>query len=54
MKDTATTIIELYNEWRGDRDEEWAYDQIHEFFEGVLSRGSLTKIIELLKSEASL
>ncbi len=41
-------ILEKYKKWRGDEDDSWNYDMIHEFFEAVLTRGELCEIIDFL------
>lgn len=37
-------IIKKFLDWRGDNDENYVYDQIHDFY-SILSRNEMTSII---------
>jgi|GEM_PF-3951302 len=50
-KEEINNILEKYAEWRGENDDAWEYDMIHEFFEAHLTRGEMQKIIAFLREQ---
>jgi len=42
-------IIKKWKEWKAGQDEEYVYDEIHNFLSGVLSRGEGVELMEYIE-----